>query len=133
SAMLKMPLLVAIAMAAGANALAAASDCDRACLKNSLDQYMTALIRHDPSLAPLVVGFRQTENAVVVRLGTGLWKTVTALGDVQRRYMDPWSGQAAYFGSIHEASEVAIVTVRVKIENRRITEAEWYIARRGDP
>jgi hypothetical protein len=81
----------------------------------------------------LFVGFRQTENAVVVRLGTGVWKTVTALGKVQRRYMDAVSGQAAYFGIVEEGAERAIVTVRVRVENRKITEAEWFLARKGNP
>jgi hypothetical protein len=112
---------------------AAASDCDRACLKTTLDQYLTAVIKHDPTAAPLFVGFRQTENAVVVKLGTGVWKSVTGLGKMQRRYLDPVSGQAAYFGSVEEGANPAIVTARVKIENRKITEAEWLIARNGDP
>ena len=108
---------------------AAANDCDRACLKTSLDQYLAAVIKHDPAAAPLFVGFRQTENSVVVRPGTGVWKTVTALGKVQRRYLDPVSGQAGYFGIVEEGGKSAIVTVRVKVENRKITEAEWFMAR----
>jgi hypothetical protein len=123
----------ALALVAALNALAAANDCDRACLRNSLDQYLNAVVKHDPAAAPLFVGFRQTENAVVVRLGTGTWKTVTALGKVQRRYMDPMSGQAGYFGTVEESGNPAIVTVRVKVENRKIAEAEWFIARKGDP
>jgi hypothetical protein len=116
-----------------ANVVAAATDCDRACLKNTLDQYLSAVMKHDPAAAPLFVGFRQTENAVVVRPGTGVWKSVTGLGKLQRRYLDPVSGQAAYFGIVEESANTAIVTVRVKVENRKITEAEWLIARRGDP
>ncbi|HEY2843739.1 MAG TPA: hypothetical protein VGJ09_08820 [Bryobacteraceae bacterium] len=112
---------------------AASNDCDRACLKTSLDQYLTAVIKHDPSAAPLFVGFRQTENSVVVRPGTGVWKSVTALGKMQRRYLDPVSEQAGYFGIVEEGAGLAIVTVRVKVENRKITEAEWLIARDGDP
>jgi hypothetical protein len=112
---------------------AAASDCDRACLKTTLDQYLTAVIKHDPTAAPLFVGFRQTENSVVVRLGTGVWKSVTGLGKLQRRYLDPVSEQAGYFGIVDEGSNPAIVTVRVRVENRKITEAEWLIARNGDP
>ena len=65
----------------------AANDCDRACLKTVLDQYLNAVVKHDPSSAPLFVAFRQTENASVVRLGTGMWKTVTGLGKLQRRYL----------------------------------------------
>jgi hypothetical protein len=130
-------LVRSLACAAGivtgsAHALAA-SECDRTCLKSALDQYLNAVIKHDPSAAPLFVGFRQTENAVVVRLGTGTWKTVTGLGKLQRRYLDAVSQQAAYFGIVEEDSGLAIVTVRVKVEQRKITEAEWLIARKGDP
>jgi hypothetical protein len=128
-----LPVCLIGVLLMGANAFAAATDCDRACLKNMLDQYLNAVIKHDPSAAPLFVGFRQTENAVVVRPGTGMWKTLTALGKLQRRYLDPVSGQAAYFGIVEEGGTSAIVTVRVKVDNRKISEAEWLIARKGDP
>ena len=91
------------------------------------------MIKHDPAAAPLVVGFRQTENAINVRPGNGVWKTVTSLGAVQRRYLDPASGQAAYYGTVEESGGAAIVTVRVRVEGRRLTEAEWYLARADDP
>jgi hypothetical protein len=126
-------IAVAVLLAGRALGFAAANDCDRACLKNSLDQYLNAVVKHDPAAAPLFVGFRQTENAVVVRPGTGMWKTVTGLGKLQRRYVDAVSGQAGYFGTVEEQSKSAIVTVRVKVEHRKITEAEWLIARQGDP
>lgn len=111
----------------------AADDCDRACLRTTLDQYLTALARHDPAAAPLFAGFRQTENAVVKRPGTGLWQTMTGVGRFGRRYVDPVTGQAAFFGLIKEGDNEAIVTVRLRIQQRKITEAEWYIGRRGDP
>jgi hypothetical protein len=107
--------------------------CDRACLRTMLDQYLTAVIKHDPTAAPLVVGFRQTENAINVRPGNGVWKSVTGLGKVQRRYLDPVSGQAAYYGTVEEGSGTAVVTVRVRVENRQLTEAEWFLARADDP
>ena len=119
-------------LAGTANAFAA-NECDRACLKNALDQYLNAVVKHDPSAAPLFVGFRQTENAVVVRNGTGTWLSVTGLGKLQRRYLDPVSEQAAYFGVVEEGAASAIVTVRVRVQQRKITEAEWLIARKGDP
>jgi hypothetical protein len=118
---------------AGSGSLFAAVDCDRACLRTTLDQYLTAVTKHDPSSAPLFIAFRQTENATVVKLGSGVWKTVTALGKVQRRYLDPVSGQAGYFGLIEESGAPAIATVRLKVENKKITEAEWVISRKGDP
>jgi hypothetical protein len=46
----------------GAQAQSAAA-CDRACLRTMLDQYLNAVIAHDPSKAPLILGFRQTDVA----------------------------------------------------------------------
>jgi hypothetical protein len=107
--------------------------CDRACLKTTLDQYLAAVVQHKPASAPLSAGFRQTENAMVQRRDTGLWKSAKALGKLQLRYFDAESGQAGYFGTLEEAGGVAIVTLRMKVEDRKITEAEWVLARKGDP
>ena len=123
-------VLVAIGSVGRASAQAV---CDRTCLRTLLDQYLAAVIKHDPKAAPLAVGFRQTENAINVSPGGGVWKTVTGLGKMQRRYLDPVSGQAGYYGLIEEDGNVSLATVRLRIENRTLTEAEWYLARANDP
>lgn len=122
---------VALVLPAAAHAADAA--CDRACLTGLLNQYLDAVVKHDPAAAPLVTGYRHTENAINKRPGDGVWKTATALGKVQRRYIDPVSSQAAYYGTLMEGDKAAIVTARLRVENRRIVEAEWYVARNGDP
>ena len=124
---------IAIVMASAWTDASAQASCDRVCLRTMLDQYLAAVVKHDPTAAPLVVGFRQTENAINVRPGNGVWKTVTGLGAVQRRYLDAVTGQAAYYGTVEEGSATAIVTVRVRVENRQLTEAEWFLARADDP
>ncbi len=116
-----------------ATGAAQAADCDRMCLKSLLDRYLAAVIKHDPAAAPLAGSYRHTENAINIPLGKGVWQSVTALGKVQRRYLDPVSGQAAYYGIVDESGKLAIVTARLRVEDRAITEAEWYIARDGDP
>jgi hypothetical protein len=126
--MLRFMLLGIFALASAIGA-----PCDRACLKTTLDQYLNAVMQHDPKAAPLSVGFRQTENAMVKRPGMGLWQSAKALGKLQRRYFDPESGQAGYFGTLDEAAGPAIVTLRLKVDDRKITEAEWVISRKGDP
>jgi len=126
--MLRLTLLSVLALGSVHGAV-----CDRACLKTTLDQYLTALVQHKPASAPLSVGFRQTENAMVRKVGTGLWETTKGLGKLQLRYFDPESGQAGYFGTLEEMSGPAIVTLRLKVEDRKITEAEWVLARKGDP
>jgi hypothetical protein len=116
-----------------------AADCDRACLKGVLDQYLNAVLQHNPSAVPLTPGYRQTENAVVRRPGQGIWQTARALGKVQRRYFDPVTLNAAYFGTLEETSgnaavlNTAVVTLRLKVADRKVAEAEWYLARKGDP
>ena len=126
-------LCTALALGAGLRDASAQSDCDRACLRTLLDQYLNAVVANDPSAAPLVIGFRQTENAINVRPGRGVWQTVTGLGEVQRRYFDPVTGQAGYYGTVKEGDATTIVTVRVRVENRQLTEAEWYLVRENDP
>lgn len=117
----------------GSPATWAQGSCDRACLRNMISSYLDAVVEDDPGAAPLAVGIRQTENAINVPAGAGVWKSVTGLGEVQRIYVDEVSGQAAYFGTVAEGRDIAIVTVRVKVEDRELTEAEWYIARENDP
>src|SRR5690606_30532433 len=124
----------AVLVVAGCNrAQVEDTGCDRACLDSMLTSYLDAVIAHDPAMAPLVVGFRQTENAINVAPGQGVWQSVTALGDVQRRYFDPVTGQAGYYGTMMEGDATAIVTVRLRVEDNALTEAEWYIARADDP
>jgi hypothetical protein len=108
-------------------------DCDRSCLESMLERYLSAVLKHDPAAAPLVFGYRHTQNAINVPLGKGVWQSMTGLGKVQRHYLDPVSHQAAYYGIVEESGKPAIVTARLRVEDGSITEAEWYIARDGDP
>ena len=126
-------VIVGTLAASGVGRLSAQTACDRTCLRATLDQYLAAVVAHDPKAVPLAAGVRQTENAINVAPNGGVWKSVTGLGTMQRRYLDPVSGQAGYYGLIDEGGAMAVATVRLRIENRRVTEAEWYIARANDP
>lgn len=112
---------------------ASAATCDRGCLRQALDVYLMAVVTHNPGAAHLSPGYRETQNSIVKRPGAGIWQSATALGKLQRRYIDAVTGQAGYFGTIDEAAGPAIVTVRLKVENGNVTEAEWFAARKGDP
>jgi hypothetical protein len=122
--------IASIALLATANVYAA-SDCNRTCLRATTEKYLAALVAHKPSKAPLATGIRYTENAVDVKPGEGLWTTVTALGKFQRIYVDAVQGQAAYFGLLDEQGLPAIVSLRLKVVNRKVTEAEAIIGRKG--
>jgi len=112
---------------------ASAQSCNRDCLKRHLDGYLNAVVSHKPETGGLWVGFRQTENSLVIPEGQGAWKNVTALGSVQRRFLDPVQSQAGYFGTVNMGNEEAVVAIRVKVQWNQVTEAEWFISRKGDP
>ena len=112
-------------------AVSAAGKCDRDCLIAVMDRYLEAVVSNAPTKAPLASGYRSTENAVEVKKGEGIWRTATALGKIQRRYADPVSRHAGYFGLVEEDGNPALVALRLKIEREKVSEAEWIIARRG--
>ena len=114
------------------SAATVAQDCNRECLTEHLDTYLDAIASHDPSKGNLWVGFRQTENSVVIPEGQGAWENVTGLGSIQRRYLDPVQSQAGYYGTVQMGDEEAVVAIRVKVQWNQVTEAEWFIARKGD-
>lgn len=128
--MRSIPVLV-VGLAATLPAFGAS--CNRSCLKTSLERYLQAIVKHDPQSAPLRLGYRQTENAVAVKLGEGAWKSITSIGAVDRRYYDEVTEQAAFFGVLNEGSEPTVTTVRIRVEDGKITEGEWVIARRVAP
>lgn len=110
-----------------------AQTCDRACLTEHLDTYLDAVADDTPAAGDLWIGFRQTENSIAVPEGQGLWESMTALGSVQRRYLDPVQGQAGYYGTVMLGEEEAVAALRLKVEWGQVTEAEWFVARESDP
>ena len=106
-------------------------ECDRTCLKEYLDSYLLAVFANDPGAAALAPNHRATENAVDFGPGDGPWLATTGYGDIQRRYADPETGQAAYYGYLREGDTNNIASVRVRVVDQLITEAEWTIARDG--
>jgi hypothetical protein len=128
---------LAAAMAIGLTVLSnpaiAQSDCDRKCLNGKLDQFLGAVVAKDPAKAGLFVGFRQTQNAVLTPAGKGIWETNTGIGALDRRYFDPVTNQALFFGTIKEGDKTAVASVRIKVEKQQITEAEWHVARADSP
>ena len=127
-------VLTMLTLSAAAPAPAKSAGCNRACLSGLLTSYLDAVVAHTPARAPLAPSFRQTENAVATAQGDGLWRSAKALGTLQRRYFDPVTATAAYFGTLDVANgETAIVSLRLHISGGKADEAEWHIARPSDP
>ena len=105
-------------------------DCDRACLNGFADQYMAALLKHDPSRLPWAAHPRFTENNVPLPVGDGLWNTIDKQGDYKLYFADPQAGQAGFYGTVEENGHGAVFSLRLKIAAHRIAEAETVVVRK---
>ncbi|HUN25491.1 MAG TPA: hypothetical protein VMU67_04225 [Steroidobacteraceae bacterium] len=105
--------------------------CERSCLKGLMDQYLAALVAHDPSRLPVAPGVRFTENTNRMSLGDGLWQTIDGLGTFKLYIEDPASGQAAFYGTASENGVTALLGVRLKERGRRLTEIEQFVVRQA--
>jgi hypothetical protein len=109
--------------------------CDRACLEGFVDQYLDAMVKHDPKLVPLARNVRYTENGQHLEVPDGLWNSITAKGTYRLFVSDPEAGEVAFMGTIREeardpgAGAPAAIALRLKIQNRQISEIETLVIR----
>jgi hypothetical protein len=106
-------------------------NCDRSCLEGVVDQYLAALVAHDPAALPLSEDLMYTENDQRVDVGDGFWKTVVGRGNYTHVFADPEFGQVAYMGTMREAGGPILMSLRLRIQLGRITEIESVYYRPG--
>ena len=106
--------------------------CDRACLYGVLDSYLAGLKAHDTRGVPWAARVKNTENNVELRVGDGLWGTVTALDSYEMRFADPQTGQVAIFGVVQETTERSPYATRLKVVDKKVAEAETIVVRPSD-
>jgi hypothetical protein len=106
-------------------------DCDRACLEGVVDQYLKAVVAHDPTGLPLSDDVMYTENDQVLDVGDGFWKTAQGVGNYRHVFADPDFGQVAFMGTMREAGTTLLVSLRLRLELGRITEIESVYFRPG--
>jgi hypothetical protein len=99
-------------------------NCNRACLEDVVNRYLTALVAKDPNWLPLSKDVKYTENNQVIDIGDGFWKTVEGRGNYTHIFADPEFGQVAYMGTMREAGGPVLMSLRLRIELGRITEVE---------
>jgi len=115
--------LSACLLAAGL-AHAAGPNCGRECLRGMVTQYLDALAAHNPSALPGGARARFTEDSVEMPLGDGLWKTVSRIRHYRQDVLDVAQGVAASQVVVEEAGSPALLTLRLKVAGRKITEIE---------
>jgi len=116
-----------------AQAAASAGPCDRACLYGFLDKYLDAMKARDPSRVAWAKNIKYSENNVVMKIGDGVWGTITGLGDYNLRFADPTTGQVGFYGIVQETKATSAFSLRLKVQDGKISEAEILIHRSEGP
>ncbi len=121
----------------------AQAECHRQCLINLADDYLTALVAHDPGKVALARGIRTVENLIPIQPGEGLWQSASVLPAEFRIYVpDPVSQQIGFMVVMQENQGVENgvsrenrfiqVAFRLKLDANEIVEAEHLINREID-
>jgi hypothetical protein len=118
-----MGALLAAALPAQSNS------CGRACLEGYVDQFMDAVIAHDPAKLPMTRNVKYTENGQRLDPGDGFWRTASAKGAYRLFVDDSEDGQVAFMGTMKEAGIPVILALHMRIVNRQIPEVEAFVLR----
>ena len=130
--------VLGISLAGGCSAQTGARKspaCDRACLEGFVDQYLDAVAAHDPKRAPLAKNIKFTENGQKLVIPDGLWNSMVGKGTYRLFVDDPEAESVAFIGTIQEEGRTpdapipGVIALRLKLENRQITEAETFVVR----
>ena len=111
--------------------IADSATCSRASLQATVDKYLDALKKGDPSRMPLTPQARYMENRNEVALGKGIWQTPLAV-DFSRSQLDTETCQT-FTEIIHTGSDHPyVIGTRLKIEGGQIAEIESLVADKDD-
>src|SRR5580698_2036273 len=102
----------------------------RSCYERLVDDYLAALVAHDPSRIAFAADARFVENIKATKIGDGLWKTASAAPTTFKIYVpDPVSGQVGFMGVMQEGGKPILLGLRLQVFEGHVIQAEHVIAR----
>ena len=110
---------------AAPNANKLPAHCDRACLIDAMNNYVAAVLAHDPSRVPLSPHVEFVENTVPMHPGDGLWKIADGPPTSFKIYVpDPVSEEVGFLCVMRANGEPIEAGFRLKIRGGEIVAAE---------
>ncbi len=107
---------------------------DRADLVALMDQYLAALVQHDPAGIPLADDVKLVENITATAIGEGLWKTATGGPTEFKIYIaDPVEQRVAFMGIMEREGEPVYLGARLKLDYGKITEIDHMVSPAASP
>jgi hypothetical protein len=107
----------------------AGANCDRECLRGFITQYLNAMVAHNPSALTTAPTLRFTEDTQTLKLGEGLWKNASAIRPYRQDFLDVRDGTAMSHVVVEEGGMPVLLSLRLKVADRKITEVETMVTR----
>jgi hypothetical protein len=102
----------------------------RSCYDRLVDDYLAALVAHDPGRIAFAADARFIENIKATKIGDGLWKSASAAPTTFKIYVpDPVSGQVGFMGVMQEGGKPILLGLRLQVFEGHVIQAEHVIAR----
>lgn len=128
--LIRFILMLAAIGLAPADASAQTPSCNRECLIGIAERYLDTLAVRDPKMLPLEDDeVKYTENGQRLRLGDGLWNSISGRGTYTLTVADVVADQVVTFSTMREAGTPIIIAVRLKVDDEEIEEIETLVAR----
>ncbi len=126
-------ILVFIAMPEASGLLQSAQTCDRQCLVTLMQNYLAALVKHDPKTVRFGAEVKFTENTANIPVGYGLWVTASSgPTEFQVYAADPVAQQVVCLVMMKEnGNKDVLLGVRLRLQRGKIVEAEHHAVRDG--
>ena len=103
------------------SSVASAAKCDRACLDKTVDNYIAAVVAHDPSKVAFAQDVKFVENTVPMKPGEGLWKTASEGPTTFKIYVpDPVAQQVGFMCVMKQDGKPIQLGLRLKLMNGKI-------------
>jgi hypothetical protein len=125
---------ISLVMLGVANPASAAKKCDYPCLVGMMQQYIAAMVKHDPKGLPFAANVKFTENTdksmEILPIGKGLWETASGGPTAFQVYAaDPQAQAVACLAVMKEKDKDILLGARLKLKDGEITEVEHLVAR----
>jgi hypothetical protein len=106
---------------------AAAADCDRACLRGFVSQYLDAVVAHRAAALPFAPGFKYIEDEVETKTTEGVWTEVTRLRPYRIDILDARQGVAVTLTVVEAGNSRVMLAALLKVVDHRIAQIETMV------
>lgn len=101
----------------------------RAYMEGMIDEYLAAVLAHNPRKCPLADDVVFVENQQVLPVGDAGWKNLNGFGSYKHYFCDFEMNQVGLIANALENGKGCVYVLRLKIDNGKISQIDQWISR----